>query len=164
MNWQGWIDCYREGRSFATADPLLTLEVNGSGVGEEIRFAPGSTYRPTLRAEVTSRIRVDKVEFIQNGRVIASAEAGGADRYRLEKEVQVSESSWFAARVRGPGAPALTTRALAHTSAVYVLAGSNPVLVREDLEIAVRSIDRLWGISWKETISVRKGAKTQPAI
>ncbi len=144
MSWDRWIERYREGRSFATTGPLLTFEVNGSGVGEQIRFAPGTTYRATLRADVMSRTPIERVEFIQNGRVVESADAGGNDRYRLEKEIQVSESSWFAARVYGPGAPGLTTRALAHSSAVYVTAGSGPVLVREDLEIAVRWIDRLW--------------------
>ncbi len=145
MSWERWIDRYREGRSFATTGPLLTFEVNGSGVGEEIRFAPGSTYRATLRADVMSRTPIERVEFIHNGLVVESADADGADRYRLEKEVQVSDSSWFAARVYGPGAPGLTTRALAHSSAVYVTAGSKPVLVREDLELAVRWVDRLWG-------------------
>ena len=144
MSWERWIDRYREGRSFATTGPLITFEVNGTGVGQEIQFAPGSTYRATLRADVMSRTPIERVEFIQNGRVIESADAGGADRYRLEREVSVTESSWFAARVYGPGAEGLTTRAMAHSSAVYVIAGSKPVLVREDLEIAVRWIDRLW--------------------
>ena len=145
MSWQRWIDRYREGRSFATTGPLLTFDVNGSGMGEEIRFNPGSTYRATLRADVMSRTPIDRVELIQNGRVIERADAGAADRFRLEKEVLVNESCWFAARVYGPGAPGLTTRALAHSSAVYVTAGGKPVLVREDLEIALRWIDRLWG-------------------
>ena len=145
MSWERWIERYREGRSFATTGPLLTFDVNGSGVGQEIRFSPGSTYRATLRADVMSRTPVERVEFIQNGRVVASADAGGADRFRLEREFEVHDSSWFAARVYGPGAPGLTTRALAHSSAVYVTEGSGPVLVREDLETAVRWIDRLWG-------------------
>ena len=145
MSWQRWIDRYREGRSFATTGPLLTFEVNGSGVGEEIKFAQGTEYRAGLQADVMSRTPIERVEFIQNGRVIESAEVGGADRYRLAKEVMVTDSSWFAARVYGPGAPGLTTRALAHSSAVYVTAGSRPVLVREDLEIALRWIDRQWG-------------------
>ena len=144
MSWSRWIDRYREGRSFATTGPLVEFEVNGSGVGEEIQFRPGSTYRATLRADVMSRTPLERVEFIQNGRVIETGLAGGADRYRLEKEVSVTDSSWFAVRVYGPGSPGLTTRAMAHSSAVYVLAGAEPVLVREDLEIAIRWIDRLW--------------------
>ena len=144
MSWDRWIERYREGRSFATTGPLLTFNVNGSEVGEEIKIRPGSTYRATLTADVMSRTPLDRVEFIHNGRVIGSVDADSALTVRAEKEVQVSESSWFAARVYGPGAPGLTTRAMAHSSAVYVTAGQQQVLVREDLELAIRWVDRLW--------------------
>ena len=144
MSWERWIERYREGRSFATTGPLMTFEVNGSEVGEEIRFRPGSTYRATLVADVMSRTPIDRVEFVQNGRVIGSTDANGALTVRAEKEVQVGESSWFAARVYGPGAPGLTTQAGAHSSAVWVTAGTEQVLVREDLELAIRWVDRLW--------------------
>ena len=144
MSWERWIDRYREGRSFATSGPLLTFEVNGRGMGEEIRFNPGAAYRAALRADVMSRTPIERVEFVQNGRVIASADAAGARRFRLEKEVRVNASSWFAARVYGPGAPGLTTTAMAHSSAVYVTAAGRPTLVRGDLETAVRWVDRLW--------------------
>lgn len=144
MTWERWIERYREGRSFATTGPLLTFKVNGSGVGEEIRFSPGTTYRATLRADVTSRTPIGRVEFVRDGRVIESADARGARSFRLEREVQVDDSSWFAARVYGPGAPGLTTEARAHSSPVYVIAGGKPPLVREDLTIALRWVDRLW--------------------
>ena len=60
MSWERWIERYREGRSFATTGPLMTFEVNGSEVGEEIRFRPGSTYRATLVADVMSRTPIDR--------------------------------------------------------------------------------------------------------
>jgi len=145
MTWDRWIERYREGRSFATSGPLMTFDVNGSEVGEEIKFNAGSVYQATLRANVMSRTPIDRVEFIQNGRVIETADVRGAKTYRLEKSVEVDESSWFAARVYGPGAPGLTTQAMAHSSAVYVTGGGKPALVREDLEMAVRWVDRLWG-------------------
>ena len=144
MSWNRWIERYREGRSFATTGPLLAFDVNGSAVGEEIKIRPGATYRATLTADVMSRTPIDRVEFIHNGRVIGSVDAGGALTVRAEKEVQVIESSWFAARVYGPGAPGLTTQAMAHSSAVYVTAGQQQVLLREDLELAIRWVDRLW--------------------
>ena len=152
MTLERWIERYRKGRTFATTGPLLTFEVNGSGVGEEIKFNTGSTYRATLRVDIMSRTPIDRVEFIHNGRVIESTDVRVKEnsdvqetrRYRLEKEIQVDASAWFAARVYGPSEPGLTTRALAHSSAVYVTAGTKPVLVRNDFEIAIRWIDRLW--------------------
>ncbi len=144
MSWERWIKRYREGRSFATTGPLLAFDVNGSGVGEEIKFVPGTTYRATLRAEVMSRTPLERIEILRNGRVIATADANSALRFRLEEEAMVTESSWFAARVYGPRAPGLTTQALAHSSPVYVTADGRPVLVRDDLNVAVRWVDRLW--------------------
>ena len=162
MSWERWIDRYREGRSFATSGPLLTFEVNGRGVGEEIRFNPGAAYRAALRADVMSRTPIERVEFVQNGRVIASADAAGARRFRLEKEVRVNASSWFAARVYGPGAPGLTTTAMAHSSAVYVTAAGQPTLVRGDLETAVRWVDRLWAYLVERITSARGRTAEKP--
>ena len=144
MSWDRWIERYREGRSFATSGPLLTFEVNGSGVGQELPISSGSQYRARLSVDVMSRTPIDRVEFIRDGRVIESADARGARTFRLEKDVMVGESAWFAARVYGPGAPGLTTRAMAHSSPVYLSAAGRPTLVREDLETAVRWVDRLW--------------------
>ena len=89
MSWDRWIERYREGRSFATTGPLMTFDVNGSGVGEQIKFAPGTSYRATLRVEVMSRTPIERVELIMNGEVLESAAARLASRFRLEKEVQV---------------------------------------------------------------------------
>ena len=145
MSWERWIDRYREGRSFATSGPLLTFEVNGRGVGEEIRFNPGAAYRAALRADVMSRTPIERVEFVQNGRVIASADAAGARRFRLEKEVRVNASSWFArARLR-PGRARFDPRPRWRTPAPFTsTAAGRPTLVRGDLETAVRWVDRLW--------------------
>ncbi len=144
MSWERWVERYREGRSFATTGPLLTFDVNGRTMGEEAKFVPGATYRATLRADVMSRTPIGRVEFVQESRVIESADARMSRTFRLEKEVAVSDSTWFAVRVYGPGAPGLTTRAMAHSSPVHVLSNSSPVLVREDLQLAVRWVDRLW--------------------
>ena len=144
MTWERWIAAYRAGRSFATSGPLLTFTVDGRGVGEEIPIRAGTTHSARLTAEVTSRTPLDRIELIRNGRVIESVELRGVRRYRLDRTVDVASSTWFATRVYGPGAPGLTTRAIAHSSPVYLSADGQPVLVREDLEIAIRWIDRLW--------------------
>ena len=55
MNWNRWIDRYREGRNFVTTGPLLTFDVNGQPLGSEIRVPAGQTYRAKLTTEITSR-------------------------------------------------------------------------------------------------------------
>lgn len=134
--WSKWLERYREGRAFVTNGPLLSFTANGQ--------LPGSVLREkTVRlvAEVTSRVPVDRLELIQNGAVIASGPGP-----RLEKEVTVDQSSWFAARVSGPPTRGLGTQpSRAHSGAVYVHLNGRPVLVREDLELMIRWLGRLWG-------------------
>jgi hypothetical protein len=110
-----------------------------------IRIPEGYTYQARLLADVTADIPLTRVELIQNGRVVEShAAQAGARAVRIEKEIAVDRSCWFAVRVVGEptrGGPGLSR---AHSGAIYVEAGGKPVLVREDLELMVRMIDRLW--------------------
>lgn len=134
--WSKWVERYREGRAFVTNGPLLQFTANGQPPGSILRE---KTVR--LVAEVSSRVPVDQVELIQNGVTIAS----GAPP-RLEKEVTVDKSSWFAVRVSGPPTRGLgTQQSRAHSGAVYVHLNGQPVLVKEDLELMIRWLGRLWG-------------------
>ncbi|HYM09211.1 MAG TPA: CehA/McbA family metallohydrolase [Bryobacterales bacterium] len=145
MSWDRWLARYREGRDFATNGPLLTFTVNGEPMGAEIRVPPGQTYRARLVAEVTSRSPLEVVEFIQNGNVIESRPAGRQE-LRLEKEVPVDASCWFAVRARGRPARGVAGAGnipMAHSGPIYVTVGSRPVLLRDDLGLMIRWIDRL---------------------
>jgi len=147
MTWDRWIERYREGRTFATSGPLLTFAVNGQSIGSEIRTTSGQPYRAKLVAEITTRLPLARVEFIQNGQVIESQEvAASALSHRMEKEVVVKSSCWFAVRVTGRPARGVLNRDIprAHSGAVYVAVDGKPTLVRADLETAIRWTDRLW--------------------
>ncbi|MBI3682745.1 MAG: CehA/McbA family metallohydrolase, partial [Acidobacteria bacterium] len=145
MDWNRWIERYRQGRAFVTNAPLLAFSVNGNPAGAVINVAKGQPYTARISAEVSSRVPLSTIEVIQNGGVIESKELGGATSGRIEKEVQVSRSCWLAVRAAGPGArgvPYALPRA--HSGAVYVHVGNEPVLVREDIELMIRWLDRLW--------------------
>ncbi|MCP5113822.1 MAG: CehA/McbA family metallohydrolase, partial [bacterium] len=138
MSWEAWIERFREGRAFATNAPLLSLTVNGQGMGGEVRFRKGAPYEVRLAAEVTSRVPLRQVEFIQNGKVIESREVdANARAVHVDKTVTVDESAWFAVRVTGRPSRGVGSGGVprAHSGAVYVLADGEPVLVREDLEL-----------------------------
>jgi TolB protein len=145
LDWNRWLDRYRQGRTFVTNAPLLTFTVNGQPIGSVIRIPEGSRYLARLVADATADIPLTRVELIQNGRVVESRTAqAGARAIRIEKEIAVEGSCWFAVRVLGEptrGGPGLSR---AHSGAIYVDAGGKPTLVREDLELMVRMIDRLW--------------------
>ena len=145
FTWERWMERYREARSFATNGPLLTFEVNGQGMGEEIRVPEGQPYRARIVAEVHARVPLEKLEIVRNGEVIETKTIdAGMRSFRVEHEAEVAESSWFAVRVSGPPARGLTGPARAHSSPVWVSIGGRPTLMEEDLATAVRWTDRFW--------------------
>ncbi len=150
MNWDRWVARYREGRNFVTNGPLLTFNVNGQPLGAVIRVPAGTSYPAKLTAEVTARVPLESVEFVQNGKVIESREVpGGARNFRLEKDVTVTEGCWLAVRVKGVASRGIATGGnvpRAHSSPVYVEVGGAPALVKEDVELMIRWVDRLWAL------------------
>lgn len=150
LTWDRWLGRYREGRNFVTNGPLVTVNVNGQPAGSEIRVPSGQPYRARIAAEVVSRTPLRRVEVIQNGLVVAETQAAaGARSLRIAKEVAVDKSCWFAIRVtgeeaRGLGAGDQVTRA--HTTPVYVTMGGKPAVVRDDVDLLIRWVDRLWAL------------------
>jgi hypothetical protein len=147
MDWDRWIARYREGRAFATNGPLLEFNVNGQPMGSEIRIPSGQSYRARLAAEVTARVPLERVEFIQNGKLMESrAVDANSLSFRLEKEVEVTGSSWFAVRVTGRPSRGVPDDGVprAHSGPVYLVVDGRPALVEQDLETAIRWVDRLW--------------------
>lgn len=142
FSWDRWIEGYREARTFATTGPLLTFTVNGAPVGSDLNVSDNAAPTLKLVAEASSRTPLDRIEFVRNGRIIHSeAIPAGALMYRAEHSVTVDGPSWLAARVSGPVAEGLSGPAMAHTSPVWV---QGEVLVQQDLETAIRWIDRFW--------------------
>ncbi len=146
LSWNRWIERYRQGRVFVTTGPLVSFEVNGQPMGSEIRIPAGQPYRARLAAEVVARAPLTRIEFIQNGNVVETREVQGqAGPVRLEREVTVDRSCWFAVRARGEMARGVVGGPpRAHSGPIYVHADGRPTLVREDIELMIRWVDRLW--------------------
>ena len=149
MSWARWLARYREGRVFVTNGPLLTFTVNGRPMGSEVIVPAGQRYRATLRVDVRAQYPLSVVEFIQNGQVIESRQVDPqASSTHMEKEVIVDRSCWFAARATGAPARAVSLETSgiprAHSGPIYMRVGPTPTLVKEDIELMIRWIDRLW--------------------
>jgi TolB protein len=146
MSWDRWVARHREGRNFVTTAPLVTFAVNGQSMGSEIRIPSGQPYRATLTTEISSPTPLRLVEFIRNGEVIESQTVGEQTKsVRMQKDVDVSQSCWFGVRVTGIGARGFES-ALAHSGAVWVTVDGLPTLLRADLELMIRWIDRFWAL------------------
>ena len=144
MNWDRWIARYREGRVFVTNSPLLTFQVNGQPLGSVIPSSAGQTVK--LVTEVTSREPLRTVDFIRNGEMIERKEISDSSlTIRLEKEVPMDRSSWFAVRVTGRPSRGITGGIpRAHSGPIWVHVGGKPVLIRQDVELMIRWLNRLW--------------------
>jgi TolB protein len=149
MKWASWLARYRAGRVFVTNGPLLTFEMNGNAMGAEVSVPAGQIYAARLSATVQARDPLETVELLQNGEVIErwNAEAA-ATSMQVAKEVTVDRSCWFAIRVSGRAARGVSRETggtpRAYSGPIYVRAGGAPALVKQDVELMIRWIDRLW--------------------
>ena len=135
-----WFRAFKEGRTFVTNGPMLSLTVNGSGPGEETQVSRDATIRVRAEAWAPPVIGSPKtLEILSQGAVIHTASSSNPDRQRLEADLRLParHSQWIAARV--------TTHrdGLAHTSPVYLVVDGErfrdrerlPQLVAKRLEI-----------------------------
>ncbi len=125
-----WYAAIKQGRTFATNGPMLTLTVNGSMPGDEVRLGKNAKVRIRARAWAPEIVGAPKVlEVVSHGRVIRSAASRGAAQpnLALEFELPAGESQWIAARTTS------FNGALAHTSPVYVIVDGASFVDRSQL-------------------------------
>lgn len=117
-----WIEGVRDCRTFTTSGPLISLDVNGSEIGDTLDVSADTPIVITARAE--SRRPIELLQIVSNGEVIASKRLD-APRGELSITMPAGESRWVVARCGPPGEGyhafnAVQTPEVAHTSAVYV--------------------------------------------
>ena len=113
-----WFAALKQGRTFVTNGPMLTLSVNKGIPGDELRLGRGGKLRISAEAWAPEAIGAPKtLEIVSGGRVIRTSEARGEKdgKLGLQFDFSAAESQWIAARVTA------FNGAVAHTSAVYVL-------------------------------------------
>ena len=145
LTYEGWLQAYREGRSFATNGPLLTFQVNGKGAGEEIRWKAGSLPLE-IEAEAVSHVPMTRMDVVINGQVAASQKAEGDGKLiRLSRVLEISDSSWVAVRVHGGPHKLIPndTALYAHSSPVYCYRGDRTIALRKSAAFFIRQIDQL---------------------
>ena len=143
FDYAAWLDGYRQGRSFASNGPAVTLDVNGKLPGDELQLAsPGEV---AVQASVLTQTPLDRVELIVNGRVVHSEPVEGKSAIEFRSKVPLRESSWIALRALGPRHRLIMndTMAFAHTSPVYVTVGGKPVRVADDIRFYREWVERL---------------------
>ncbi len=157
FTYDSWIDGVRAGRTFATTGPMLKFTAGGRDLGETIAATAGDLI--PVRAEVSSRIPVERIEIIQGGKIVATIENNERSRDLVfEGDVRVDGSTWIAARAYSSellpyqvsdllgedGVPLM-----AHTSPIYVDVDGKPRRSPEDAAFLAGWCDR--AIEWAKT-------------
>jgi hypothetical protein len=126
-----WCARLRAGNTFISAGPLLTLAVEGRGIGDTIKL-PGNGGTIEVHATAEGVLPFNRLEIVLNGQVVASTEeARAARRLEVKAKVKVDAHSWIAARCAGPGfsktphLDAWRRGIMAHTSPVYLAVGGD---------------------------------------
>lgn len=144
LTYEKWLEGYRNGRTFVTNGPLLTLTVDGNDPGGELQLKGPA--KVEISAEATSIVPFETLELIVNGERVASvtSEENGKTA-KLEQELELTKSSWIAAKVTGQRHPLVMndSAVFAHTSPVYVYLDGQPISSPEDAQILVNWIDQL---------------------
>jgi hypothetical protein len=114
-----WLNAVKAGRCQATNGPLLSLTVDGKGIGDVIDLKEPKTVKIT--ASAVGRHPPQKLQLVRNGVVIKTqAAAKNAPRVELSHEVRVDEPAWFAVRIDSDAKNEFDRTLYAHTSPVYV--------------------------------------------
>jgi hypothetical protein len=113
-----WYAGVKQGRTFVTNGPMLTLMAENAIPGSEVRVGRNAKVRVRAVASAPEAIGAPKVlEILSQGRVIHTAQSSDPKQTTLTAEftLPVAESQWIAARTTSFNA------AIAHTSPVYLV-------------------------------------------
>ncbi|MEX2307281.1 MAG: PVC-type heme-binding CxxCH protein [Pirellulales bacterium] len=141
-----WLQGAAEGRSFFTTGPMLLLEVDGQKPGARIDRSGKGPHRVTARIRVRSEVsRVTDVQLVVNGELIEAMAVPVGQTTKswvtLERNVELSESAWLAARAFG-AAPSGAPDSESHTNPVFVYLNGKAPYQHASLDHLVACIDR----------------------
>ena len=121
-----WYNAYRRGHTYVSNGPFLEFRVNGQEMGSELRVERGESLEIVAEASLNPDIdRLNRLELIVHGEVVATEAAAGSDRIRLETRIEAGESLWVAVRAFGDrdGERDMT---VAHSAPVFVVVKDEP--------------------------------------
>ena len=101
FNYPAWNRAIKRGRTFVSSGPIIEVEVEGQQPGDEMQLPKGGG---TLEVQATARSaqKFEFIEIVRNGLVVARAAADSSGlSARIAATIEVTESSWIAARCYG---------------------------------------------------------------
>ena len=122
FEYESWLQALKEGRTFITNGPALSLLVDGQGPGQEIETTPGASLATLVNW--SSHYPVKRLDILYNGHVVAQETfPQGSTGGQLEAGVDIQSDGWIAARLSSDVRDSFFQPVFAHTSPVYVRCG-----------------------------------------
>lgn len=131
FRYDAWLEAIRGGRTFVSTAPLLEFSVDGAEVGETREAKRGERVR--VRAVSRSRIPIERLEIVQDGRVVATESNPKREiEVVLDRKIRIEASSWLAARAYSSEVLPYQEFALVGFDGIPVMAHTSPVYLNVD--------------------------------
>jgi len=100
---QAWFDGLKSGHTFVTSGPMLTLHVNGHGMGSELHLRAGEQLMIQAKASLNPDIdSLASLELIEQGDVVKVVKSeAGLEHIEFLYDAPATHGSWFVLRARG---------------------------------------------------------------
>jgi hypothetical protein len=156
FTYENWMQAIRAGNTFVTVGPMVSMSVEGVEPGGQVRLpADGGTVQVEWVAE-SATVPIDEVEIVAGGYVVGGAQVDGTLAGRGSLSYPVTKSTWIAVRVRGSWHGKRGDIA-AHTSAVQVLVGDQPLFSEPDAMAVLTQIEG--ALAYLDTLAPRPEAQ-----
>ena len=125
-----WNEAVKRGETFVTNGPSIEIDANGAGPGGTVCLPEGGgPVRIRIRLRAPRELR--RVELVVNGKVAAASSAtrleDGVHSIGLETTLHLEQSVWLAARGEGSADTIPGGTEVAHTAAIQVIVGGQPI-------------------------------------
>jgi hypothetical protein len=137
-----WLEALKAGRCQATNGPLLSLRVDGKGIGETLHLDGPKAVR--IEARAVGRHDFQRLQLVHNGKVVQAepaAKEGEAYVARLVRQMRVDGPGWFAVRIETTTRNELGRVLYAHSSPVYVESAGERLFDVEAARALLRRIE-----------------------
>lgn len=122
-----WFAGLSEGHTFVTNGPILTFELNGFAMGDEVSLDRGERINIVAKASLNPDIdKLNRVELIEQGDIISEVISDdGSQSLTLSQELTAANSTWFVVRAYGKNQKAGDGSVAAASAPIYVLVDGN---------------------------------------
>jgi hypothetical protein len=139
---KSWLDALVAGRSFISNGPLLHLNIEGEDLGGTVDLPYARDV--TVKGEASARLSFEKLQLIQNGKVIFESEPKPKEGYftaSLARNIKIDGPSWLALRVSAQASNEFGRPLFAHTSPIYVRVGGKAIRQKDEVAYLIKQIE-----------------------